>query len=155
MTLKQEIANKRPRASCQIYAWKVTAKHTYNLSLWIFTSSLQIGTLRKNTNRTEQNHEVRWEIKQHRVKRKQNYAVVHIACNLKKKSIKKIRIQTHNIMLNTFKFHLNMHFDQASMEIWKIRVTSLCILLPKSNGICASIFMTLTRTRERTHTDSH
>ena len=67
----------------------VTAKHTYHLSVWIFTSSLQIGTLRKNTNRTEQNPEVRWEIKQHRVKRKQNYFVVHTAC-IKKKS-KKIR----------------------------------------------------------------
>jgi len=47
--------------------------------------------------------------------------------------------QTHNIMPDTFIFHLNMHFDRASMEIWRIRVTSLCILLPKSNGICASI----------------
>ena len=62
-----------------------------------------------------------------------------------------------------------MHFDRVSMDIWRIRVMSLCILLPKSNGICDSILFhtharthtrthvthTHARTRAHTHTDSH
>ena len=38
------------------------------------------------------------------------------------------------------------------MKIWRIRVLSLCILLPKSNGICASV---LYHTHSRAHTRTH